>query len=157
MKYDIEDLLSDIEQVLSTHLTLKLSQIDAEKNDGIILRPVDSRAYFLQELNSRVANFNPFILYGVSNIEARPNLGGTAGVFTINASLVLADHGNDLSIVKRMLRYSRALKECVEENFLLMKNSVKLEVQSLVPVEFQKLNSSENYRVVGIDITATLA
>jgi hypothetical protein len=157
MKYDIESLLFDIESVLSSKLNAKLSQISADKSDGITLRPVDNRAYFLQELNSRSANFNPFILYGVTSIESRPHLAGSAAILTVSVTLVLADHGNDTSIVKRMLRYSRALKETIQENFLLQKNSVNMEVHSLIPVEFQKLNSSENYRAVGIDIVVTLA
>jgi hypothetical protein len=134
-----------------------LTALDAEKADGIVMRPVDARAYFLQELNSRVANFNPFILYGITNIEARPHITGTAGIYTINVALIVADYGNDLNIVKKMMRYSRALKETIEENFYLKQNSVSLEVQSLIPDQFQKLNSSENYRVVGVDILATLS
>jgi hypothetical protein len=156
-KYDIESLLKDIEAVLSVNLNAKLTQIDTEKADGITLKPIDSRAYFLQELNSRVANYNPFILYGITNIEPRPQVGGTAAIFTVNVALVFADHGNDQHIVKKMLRYSRALKECIEEHFYLIKNSINLEVQSLVPGDFQRLNTSENYRVVGVDITATLS
>jgi hypothetical protein len=155
--YDLEQLLSDIQSLLSQSFNAKLTMIDAEKADGVILKPIDSRAYFIQELNSKSANFNPFVFIGVTNIESKPLLSGTAASYTINVGVVLADSGNDVSIVKRMFRYARAMKETIEENFFLEDSAISLEVEGLIPAQFQDLNSSQSYRVVGVDIVATLA
>jgi hypothetical protein len=157
IKYDLERFLEDIEAILVDQLNDKLVQIDTEKADDIILKPVDDGAYFLQELNSRVANYDPFVVYSIESMEPISTLGGTASKVTVSIVLIIADNGQDIAITKRILRYSRALKEVIEENFALDENGINLEVQSLVPVEFQRLNTSENYRAVGINVIGTLA
>jgi hypothetical protein len=69
MKYDLENLLDDIETVLKTNLNTKITQLNTEKSDAIVLRSVPSQAYFFETLDQRVANYNPFILYGIEEIE----------------------------------------------------------------------------------------
>jgi hypothetical protein len=154
MTYDIEDLLSDIGEVLTENLNTKISELETIKNDGLVLKRIEPNAIFVQEM-LKESNYNPFILYGITDVQTRSVLSSTVGIYTINVALALSDSKNDKDILKRMLRYSRALKETIEENFLLKNNAVQLEVQSLIPVEFQ--SQSTNYRVVGINITATLA
>jgi hypothetical protein len=155
-KYDVEVFLSDIETLLKANLNTKLGSIDTEKNDGITLKTIVSDAYFFQELNSKVANYNPFILYGVEGLGTKALEGFAVQEVTVSIVIVVSDDGDDLNIAKRMLRYSRAIQEVFEENFCLTENAVKLVIQNLMPVEFNMLNSSESYRAVGVNLIACL-
>lgn len=156
MVYDIENLLADIEATLKANLNTVIARIDAEKADSIVLKQIPSSAYFFETLDQRVANFNPFILYGIEGIDTITQRGSSAQKITISVIVVLHDPQDKNPIPKRMLRYSRALKETIEENYTLTSNGISLEIQSLVPVPFQLLNSTLSYRAVGILITATL-
>jgi hypothetical protein len=154
--YDVEVFLSNIETILKNNLNSKLASIDTEKNDGITLKTLVSDAYFFQELNSKVANYNPFLLYGVEDLGTKAVEGFSVQEVTVSIVIVVTDDGEDQNIAKRMLRYSRALQEVFEENFCLVENSVKLIIQNLMPVEFNMLNSSDSYRAVGINLIASL-
>jgi hypothetical protein len=157
MKYDLENLLEDVETVLKTNLNNKITALNTEKSDTIVLRSVPAQAYFFETLDQRVANYNPFILYGIEEIETVSTLGDSAQQVTISVVLVLSDPQDKNPIPKRMLRYSRALKETIEENFALSSNAINLSVQSLVPVPFALQNNTQLFRAVGIKILATLA
>jgi hypothetical protein len=155
-KYDVEVFLSDIETTLKNNLNTKLGEIDTEQADGITLKTLVSDAYFFQELNSKVANYNPFCLYGVEDLGAASIEGYSAREVTVSVVIVVTDDGEDRNYAKRMFRYSRALQEIFEENFCLTENAVKLTIQNLMPVEFNMLNSSDSYRAVGINLKASI-
>lgn len=155
-KYDLELLCSDLESLLISNLNTKIGVVNTEKNDTITLKTVDDSAYFFQELNGKQVNYNPFVLYGIEGSTSLAERGGTIEMVTISVIIVIEDDGQDIAIMKRMLRYRRCLKEIIQDNFLLATNSNSLKIQSLVPVAFQGINSSENYRAVGINIMSTI-
>lgn len=155
-KYDLECLFSDIEALLVQNLNTKITAINAEKNDGITLKSVDNAAYFLQELNGKQINFNPFILYGLETSNSESIRGHSIEDVTISVIIVIEDQGEDTKISPRMLRYRRCLKEVFEDNFQIISNSNTIKIQSLVPVAFQTLNSSESYRAVGVNIKTVI-
>jgi hypothetical protein len=71
----------------------------------------------------------------------------------------LTDSGDDTDVKMqaRMLRYLRAIEEVFQENFQLVESGVKLKVQSLRPDTFAVANSIEMARVVGVNLTASIA
>lgn len=158
--YDIEALLGDIETFMKANLNTKLTAISTDKNDGISLLPVDSNGYFFQTLNDKVTNYDPFVFYGLQDID---NKGGQAGIgpgtekkYSISVMICVSDTGQDVNITKRVLRYSRALSELFETSWDRVGKSIKLKVQSLVPIPFTDINTSENFRVVGVLLEANL-
>lgn len=156
-KYDVENLLSDIQSLLTTYLNTKLSEIDTEKNDGITLKQVDSSAYFLQTLDGKAANFDPFILYGVDTIESDGRRSATLRKYQISVVIVLADSRSEVTPAARMFRYLRALEEVFEEHWAENGNAINLVIQSLEPVEIKLFNTSQPYRAVGVRFEAGLA
>lgn len=152
-KRDLENILDDIETLLKAQYNTKLTAIDTEKADGITLAPVATGAYFMQTLNNTVANFNPFIFYGVEQIEPRDGIGpATASRYLFNIVLALADGGNDPDYARRLFRYSRALQEVFEENFAKISHSSKFRIETLEPVPLKLINSSQPYRAVGVKL-----
>jgi hypothetical protein len=152
--YDLESLLTDVETVLKNNLNTKLASIDTEKNDGITLRTVNSNAYHLQTMDQKNANFNPLILYGVDDNDAQPIGPANAHSYNISVVLVLADNGSDaaFNVIKRLLRYQRAIKEVFQDNWTILNKATRLKVSELAP----DLNSSEEYKFVGVRLEATL-
>lgn len=154
-KYDIEKLLTDIQALYAANLNTKIAAINSEKSDSITLATVSSSAYFTDLMAAQI-NYDPFILYSVENVASKPQYGMSIEDVTVSVVLVFEDTGQDTSIYNRMLRYGRALKEVIEDNFTLAENAVKLEVQSLLPVYFKAVDSQEFYRAVGVNITASI-
>ncbi len=151
-KFDLEDLLDGIKTIMTTHLNTKISAINSEKNDQITLKAVESGAYFDNTMDAAQANYDPFIFYGVSDMpgEASDYPGDSAYRAEIVVLICCADHGTDINISRRMLRYQRVLKEVFEERFDDAGGRCKLSVKTQVPVTIQLLNSSTRHKVVGV-------
>ena len=157
-KYDLEKLLNDIETILKANLNTKLAAIDTEKADSITLATVDSTAYVRQSLNGETVNSDPFIFYGVDEIETVEGLGfGTNAKYSITVMLILADMNADLDIANRMFRYLRAIQEVFQENWNETDNGVKLFISSLAPIAVTDMDTNATYRAIGVKLEATLA
>lgn len=156
-KYDVESFLDDVEGFLKTYLNAQITLLNSEKGADPVLLPIADEAYFLQTLNDRVANYNPFLFYGIDQVQSEGIGPATRKQYLVNVIIVMSDMGEDLLIAKRLLRYSRVLEDLFENKFAQMGNSVKLKVQSLVPVSFKLVNSSDDYRAVGVTLDFTLA
>lgn len=154
---DIEDVLDDIETFLKANLNTKIGEVNTEKGDGITLLTIDSGAYFLQSMANTVANFNPFVFYGISETRSEGIGPGTAKFYFVDVIIVVTDSGNDPDIGRKVLRYNKALVELFENNYARVSGSDRLEVQSLEPVVFQLINSEDVYRAAGVRLEVVLA
>lgn len=155
-RYDLEMLLTDVLAVMTDNLNTKITSINTEKNDSITLSQVNSSAYFLQTMDAAQANFSPFILYGVEDILSVASGPGTAKHYQLQVALLM-ENLDEPNIAKRMFRYSRALEEIFQENWHLLNNGIKLNIQSLVPENFVALNTTRPYHVVGLRLQAVLS
>ena len=156
--FDLESLLGEVETILKADLNTKIAAINSEKNDNIDMETISNDAYFLQSLSEKSINYDPFILYGVSQFENDDpgNFGFTSTKVLIEIVLVKADEGQDLQIIKKMLRFQRALREVIEDNFDSISHKVKMQVQSQVPIDLNLLNSSHSHKAIGITIKCDL-
>lgn len=155
--YDIESLLDDIESILKAGLNTKITEINAEVIDDIVMKTIDSDAYFLQELNSKTSNWNPIVLYGVSNIDTMSNGQDVMSKVSVEIIIIFEDNGIEKSIPKLAYRYNRALKDVIRDNWSLSTNANKLEMEDLLPIPYTKLNSSQKARATGIKILTSIA
>lgn len=153
--YDIENLLDDVKAVFQNGLNANLALINTEKGDSL-LRTIDNNAYFFQGLNEDAANFDPFIVYGVEEIETIQGQGFSAENVIISVVLCVAENGVD-DIDRIMMRYSRALKETIESGWQISNGGVKISVNRLMPISFKLLDSDESFKAVGINIEAALS
>lgn len=156
-KYDVEMFLSDLQSYLNSSLNTKLSAIDSEKADSITLKQVDSSAYILQTMDGSVPNYDPYVFYGIQDIESTGIGPATANRYTIVVALILADALRDTTIAKRMLRYQRALSEVVQERYADIGDSFKAKIQNLVPIALTDMDTSNAYRGIGVSIEVTIA
>jgi hypothetical protein len=155
-RYDIESLCDDIKAILVANLTAKIMALNTEKADTVTLADVSAEAYIFQSMNGVTVNYNPFIFYGVQEIDGEGGQSYTPSRVDVSVILVLEDSGEDIDIGRRMLRYGRALKEVFEEHFQDTSHGVKLTVQSQVPIEITLMNSSERHRAIGVLVRADM-
>lgn len=154
--HDFEELLDSTKQIVVDNLNAKITSIVAEKGDGITPPPVSSSAYFLQSLDESIANFDPFIAYGITDIESNSNGPQVAEKIFMSFVVVLADNGRK-DINRVMFRYSRALKEIFEENWQIHNSSSKINLNRSTVVPFEALDSSASYKAIGVEIEINLS
>lgn len=153
---DIEMTLYAIVGLYQEKLGAKLAALSAEKDDGMVLKVPPIEAYFVQELNGKMVNYNPFLMVSLEGIDTTAYGPNTTDLLSIHVSICLADEGQDLAIGRRMFRYHRALKEVLEENWDRAELGGKMQIGSLAPISFRLLDSSRIHRAVGIEIRTAI-
>ncbi len=155
-KYDIEKFCVDLGAFLLANLSSKLSSISSEKGDGVALNAPVAGAYFFQTMNNAEANYDPYLFYGITNVNTLSQHGASAKTYEIQIMIVVADEGGDTKIANRMLRYLRGLEELMNENYSSVSGGLKITVKSLVPIPLTDINTEKAYRCVGVSIDVTI-
>jgi len=157
-KFDVETLLKKSHDVIKTNLNNELILIDTEKND-FVMPKINDNAYFLQNLNNNVFNYENFVVYGlVSNNEINDNnYNNTLETIRVGFEVFSYDDGAKESenVFYKMLRYSRALKSASQKNFDKIQRGIKFQVRSLEPTQFD-LNG-RMMRSSGVIISAAIS
>lgn len=162
-KFDLESLLDAIETILQANLNTKIAAVEAEKiAQGFPvtgLAPVDNaRGYFLQSWSPENLNIDPAIFYGVDHVEAVGMGPNTVEKFILFVEIILTDEGQDSLANTRINRYTRAIKEVLQENFDQLPSSSQIKIETVRPVSFKlDQNSSEVIKVGGVSLTTSLA
>jgi hypothetical protein len=157
MKYDIESYLRQINTYLQANLNTQIASLNSEKNDSLVLKSISTDAHFVQTLNDKVANYNPYILIGVDDIGQSAGIGpATMKPLTFSVVIVLQDSIEDLEIGYRCLRYLRVLEDLFNNGFNKILPHVTFKVNSLVPIAITAVNSNDPYRAVGVQLVTNL-
>lgn len=155
--YDVESFCDDLKTFVQSNLNTKITAINAEKADSITLSSVASDAYMFQTTSDEVANFNPFVFYGVANFIEDNNIPGNSDVaFNAQVLIILTDEGNDLNIVKRLLRYHRCLKEIFDEGFQRVSKLGNIKISSIGPDFVPLIGRAGVDRFVGLNLEVHL-
>lgn len=155
-KLDVETVIKNIELTLKEKLNNKLLEIDAEKADGITLRPVDPKAFIIQSLDEFPVNYDPALFLGIESINTVGEYSATAKTIRIEVSAILSDP-QDGTIFSRLFRYQRAMEETFLESYFTIKNMrEKVRVTSLEPVAFKVQNSTTEFKAIGVIIELSL-
>ncbi len=158
MTYDIENLMQTLKGLLTSNLNAKIDAIEAEKVAGGFpatgLAHISS--YHEQNWSDSILQDSPAIFFGVEEIAAQGVGPSTSEKYKCFFEVVLLDHGLDTLAKNRIYRYSRAIKEVFQDNFSAVPGTIKIE--TVRPISFKlDLNSSEEIKVGGVSLTATLA
>lgn len=159
MRYDIEQLLVDIKQIMVDNLNTRIAAVNAEKNDGMTLSPIPAAAYFCQSMDGTQTNFDPFVFFGVESIDednSGYNFGYSPEKLTISVAIVVVDEGNTINIPSKLFRYQRALKETFEMNFNSISEGVKIAVQGQVPIDLALMNNKFRHKAIGVTLKVAM-
>lgn len=157
-RYDIESLMNSISSIVTTHISAKITSINSEKNDSIVLKDIPSGAVIIQSMDGKQANYNPFIYIGAVDIQGEdtPLTGRCVQKIDVAVLIALADEGQDVEIWKRLFRYQRAIREIFEENFDFVSGHFNLKVKSQVPIELALVNNSYSHKASGVVVSAEI-
>ena len=156
MKYDVESYFDSIVQFFKDNFNDKIDQINTEKNDSIVLSYVNESDYALQTMSEKCFNSNQFLFIGITNIDTTQNGSALDESVSIEIVIVLTD-SYDNTIDKRLLRYQRAMKEIILDNYKkLTRDRTEVVIQSQVPIQFQVQNSDRHHKALGIEINKSI-
>lgn len=160
IKYDIEQMLDDIEVLLKAHLSAKLDEIEAQKTalgKPVGLPHIDDKAYTQQTWSDKMLQYPFSIFYGLEDVQSQGANSDTLENYKIFVEIVLVDGGNDDFGLPRLHRYTRAIKEVFEENFDELPWGNKSNIETVRPISFKlEEDSSEEIRVGGVSIVTGL-
>lgn len=163
--YDVEDLLDEIETLLKAKLNTKLTQIEnlkiaQGKGVGLTLPKYQfsANAYYQQNWSDKILSRSPAIFYGLETIQATGSGSATLELYKIFVEVVMVDNGMDANGKRRLLRYSRAIREVFQENYDALSWNTKTNIETVRPLSFTiDGNTSEEIRVGGVSIVTGLA
>ncbi len=138
--------------LLQSNLPAKIADINAEKADTTVLDAIPNDKY-VSDINDKVLNSKAFLYHTIINIETNPTGAKTAITISMNFEVVF-ENSNKTDTLKKALRYSRCLREIIQENFKSGKYS-NLKVSELIPGNAQ-LNAGSDFKVGGINIQSTI-
>ncbi len=163
MKYDGEDILDDVIAMVQAGIEAKLIEIENQKiskGKGIEggLPPPALAAYFRQTWSDKILNYSPAIFYGIQEVLADGVGPVTMEKFKIFVEVILVDSGMDTNTSNRILRYSRALREVLQERFDAVADTGRIKIETVSPVSFKlEVDSSEELKVGGVSLTVAIA
>lgn len=164
-KYDLEDFVFELRDLMKEKINTKIEQISAEKDArgiGINLPLISDEAHFMHFWDDRILNYNPALMIGVTNIEATGNGPSTAQKYQIFIEVLIADNNLEVDenkngiIFSKIVRYSKAIKELIEENFDKFTLGNKVIIETIRPSQFTLTNSQVVY-VGGVEIGTAFA
>ncbi len=162
MKYDLEDLLDDVETLLKTSLNAKIQAVESEKTSkgkGLAtgLSSIADDSFYRQTWSDKILNTSPAIYFGIENVETSGVGPASAETIKIFSEVVIVDSGMDDLTHRRVNRYSRAMKELFESNFAKFNYASKIKIETVRPTSFRlELDTSEEIKVGGVSISMTL-
>lgn len=152
-KFDIETFRDKIIELIQANLGTKVTSINAEKDDTLSIDNVAAENYY-NDVTDQVVNISPFIHYGFDRLESETVGAQTRTTITMFIAVVF-DNTNQLGTETKVLRYTRCLKEIIQENSKKFPAASPLSVVEFLPVNFE-LNKGSDFKVGGIHITATI-
>lgn len=154
---DEENFLDDIVTLLKSKIDAKVTEINTLKNDSITLETIPSER-FIETLNEDALNWPIFIYYGIDAINSNGIGPTTAREITVFFDIIFMDDQSSLGNIgrKSVQRYTRALREIIEDNYRAIKYASINKVDSVSPVNLRDVEDSNYYKVAGVEVKATI-
>lgn len=151
MKYDTENFLTDLVTFLKANLNTSITAMNTLKGDTI-LKAIDNNAYFIQTLNDKSANYDPFIFIVVENmVTLGERIGETATQLVISLVIIYQNFDDSFN---RSFRYQRILKELLEEKLNIGGRNMKIE--TLVPMAIDVMQSGLTCDATGLRLNVVI-
>lgn len=155
--FDIETLIDTVTTTFQSGFAAEVTAINSEKGDSL-LSDISSEAWFFQNLNEDVWNYEQFIIYGLSPTQdVNDSIPGNY-IKTVNMfyEVVIQEDGSqgDDNQFKKLLRYSRVFETLAFKNFDSIQGHAKIKVTSLAPTSFSL--DGKFLRSAGINLTASI-
>lgn len=152
-KYDIEMFIDEMIALVKADLPAKISEINIEKNDDITLPTVGNSDYY-DDISEQVFYKNQFIYYSLVDV-ATESAGHNVSLDVTLAISVLFSNINSSGTIKKVMRYTRCLREIFQESFKKTGKASQIKVTEFIPVDIQT-NQGSDFKMGGIQIQASI-
>lgn len=160
--FDAEQILDALESTLKAELNNKITAIQSEKDallgaNNIELPLIPDDAYFAT-LDQGIANYSHFIYFGFEDVPLDGIQGATAQEVRPFFFAVSQVENSTFPAYKQTMRYTRAMKEVIEENAFNFQGEMsypKLEVMN--PTPLRDLEGQEFAKIGGIVVSTSIA
>lgn len=164
--YDVEDLVQDIETLLKASLVTKITALEAAQVaaglpaawESPAVPAIDADAYF--QFGWTNESLNKAVGVGIFIAEQSSVGEGpfTKQVYVVDVGVYVSGTNNDPLADRKLLRYSKALKELFETSWGQINSAVTREkLETIGPIEFRlNVNSSDDCKIAGVTLTCTL-
>jgi hypothetical protein len=164
MIYDVEDLFFEIEAIVKNNLNAKIVAVEAEKTakgKGLALEQIASDAFYTQTWDDNIWNKSPAVMIALDTIRPISNDSLNAQIVPIVVEIILVKGINEAAdgdTTRRILRYSRALKEIIEQNFDNNELRARIKVETIRPTSFRlEEDTSRELHFGGVELQIALA
>lgn len=155
-KFDVESFADHFIALFQSKLSAKISAINTEKNDGIVIADITSAQYF-SDMNEQINNYDEIIYYGFPSIVATAShAGGVSEEISMSFEVLIPCPEGGLIDNKKIMRYTRALKEVALENARANASISDLKIETFSPVVLQSNQNSPLMKAGGIMITGVI-
>lgn len=155
-QFDVEAFYDHCAGIVQDNITAKVAEINAEKADShAIVAPTVNQ--FVADFSKQILNENFFIFYTLLDAQTVGQVGSYAAQevsMLFYACFLEAEDGTD--VIKKSLRYSRALTEIFLEHYRDTPEISGIEIIQHFPQSAQFQNSSDWYKIGGIEIKGTI-
>jgi len=155
-KNDIEKVEQVILGIVQSNLAAKVVEINTDKGDTL-LTDIASDKYF-SDFYQKESTGSKFIFFGIEQPEAQSIGVDSAETWTIFYKIFIEQQNNLSTIRSSVLRYTRALKEIINENSsLIARHCSKGEISNLTPENVEDINNNTPFKMGGIEFKVTLS
>jgi len=156
-KYDVETFRNEIIAFMQDGLTKKITDITAEKADNIIITSIPTKRWYNNLMEQRINGF-PIIWFGINDIEPKQSAGNVTLLEITIFICIVFDNTNQTETETKGLRYTRALREVIQDNYAFTSSSTRLQVIEFLPHDVKlPLNDGADFKVAGILVRGTIA
>jgi hypothetical protein len=161
--YDIEVFRNSVIKLIQNELNIEITKINLEKDDDFSILDIAPENYY-NDISDQVLNVSPFIYYGFVSLDSSTTGTKTQTTITMFISVVFDNsntyYANDYGTYgseteTKVLRYTRALKEVIQNNYKKFAWASPLSVTEFTPQDFE-LNKGSDFKVGGIHVTGTI-
>lgn len=154
-KIDIEVIEAKFLQIVQDNLPAKLTEINTEKGDSLLTNISNSN--YLNDFYQSELTPSLFIHYGISDPETISVGSDFAINWTVYFDVYLNDQNNLSTVRKRIIRYTRALYEVIQENYSVLSRYCSIpEIANVEPQDVQDIVNDTPYKTGGIKIKVSI-
>ena len=144
MIFDTEMVIDAFKAIFQSDLNAEIGLINTEKSaapgSDLYLEDIPNDTYLFQAITPTVNNYNVFLMYGLEGganiIDSQDD--NYIEPIQLSFEIVLPDAGDEQreNQIKKLLRYSRALRSIVIKNPDILQGYGKIKIKSLTPSGF---------------------
>lgn len=152
-KYDVESHFKALLAIVKDNLNAKINEINVEKDDNFNLATFIDEQYYTSTADS-VYNYDEFIYCDLVDLQTE-SVGASTSIKVGMVFEVVFSNFNQIGTLEKILRYSRCLREVIQEHWKRSSNCSGLKIEEILPTNIQ-LNQGSDFKVGGVSVTSTI-